>query len=33
MKNLTTIAGIAVVFAYAIGSGFWVNTGDAGHRP
>jgi hypothetical protein len=28
MKNLTTIGGIAVVVAYAIGSGLWVNTGD-----
>ena len=32
MKNLTTIAGIALVFVYAIGSGLWVNTGDGWYR-
>jgi tryptophan-rich sensory protein len=32
MKSLTTITGLAMVFAYAIGSGLWVNTGDGWYR-
>ena len=32
MKALTQIAGVALVFIYAIGSGIWVNTGDNWYR-
>lgn len=32
MKTLTGVAGIALVFIYAIGSGLWVNTGDNWYR-
>jgi tryptophan-rich sensory protein len=32
MKNLTAVAGVALVFVYIIGSGLWVNTGDNWYR-
>jgi len=32
MKNLTAFAGIAILAAYIIGSGLWVNTGDNWYR-
>jgi benzodiazapine receptor len=32
MKSLASVAGISLVFLYAIGSGLWVNTGDNWYR-
>ena len=32
MKTLTAFAGIAILAAYIIGSGLWVNTGDGWYR-
>ena len=32
MKNIYVIIGIAIVVIYAIGSSFWVNTGDDWYR-
>jgi len=32
MKSLLAAIGIALVFAYVIGSGLWVNTGDNWYR-